>query len=50
MGREGIELPAGGERKGRPRCGERAWRGMLEQHRRSGMSIEAFCAHEGLRA
>lgn len=48
MGREAIELPAGGERKGRPRRGERAWRGILEQHRRSGMSIEAFCAREGL--
>ena len=48
MSREAIELPAGGERKRQQRHGERGWRAILEQHRRSGMSIEAFCAREGL--
>lgn len=48
MGREAMELAAGSERKRWRRHGERAWRGILEQHRRSGMSIEAFCAREGI--
>ena len=36
------------KRKSWRRHPEQAWRAMIEGHRRSGMSIEAFCAREGV--
>jgi hypothetical protein len=48
MNEEAGSVAAGVKRKSWRRHSEQAWRAMIERQRRSGMSIEAFCAREGL--
>lgn len=47
-----MEVPVEVERKGKPRRwgrhSEQAWRAMISGQGRSGLSIEAFCAREGV--
>ncbi len=48
MSKEVIAAASAVKRKSWRRHSEQAWRAMLEEQGRSGMSIEAFCAREGV--
>jgi len=48
MSKEVVAAVTAVKRKSWRRHSEQAWRAMIEGQRRSGMSIEAFCAREGV--